>query len=108
MTRSARPADCAVGRQGNSVMSIPCPIPWTLRDGSGNERSSTLTTSVHTAVAMRRTACAFQCVYQSRSEEHTSELQSRLHLVCRLLLEKKNSGSTQYQLVRTAGSNARQ
>src|SRR2546422_11309370 len=25
---------------------------------------------------------------QSRSEEHTSELQSRLHLVCRLLLEK--------------------
>src|SRR2546422_5307131 len=39
-----------------------------------------------------------------RSEEHTSELQSRLHLVCRLLLEKKkdtslstehrNSGST--------------
>src|SRR5687768_17819313 len=27
----------------------------------------------------------------SRSEEHTSELQSRLHLVCRLLLEKKNA-----------------
>src|SRR5205809_4105208 len=27
----------------------------------------------------------------TRSEEHTSELQSRLHLVCRLLLEKKNS-----------------
>src|SRR2546429_6861178 len=26
----------------------------------------------------------------ARSEEHTSELQSRLHLVCRLLLEKKN------------------
>src|SRR2546429_7292227 len=28
---------------------------------------------------------------QVRSEEHTSELQSRLHLVCRLLLEKKKS-----------------
>src|SRR2546422_8137531 len=28
--------------------------------------------------------------YHNRSEEHTSELQSRLHLVCRLLLEKKN------------------
>src|SRR2546429_2397577 len=27
--------------------------------------------------------------HQMRSEEHTSELQSRLHLVCRLLLEKK-------------------
>src|SRR2546429_7288818 len=29
----------------------------------------------------------------SRSEEHTSELQSRLHLVCRLLLEKKKQDS---------------
>src|SRR2546429_1225531 len=28
-------------------------------------------------------------VCSTRSEEHTSELQSRLHLVCRLLLEKK-------------------
>src|SRR2546422_6340285 len=34
--------------------------------------------------------------WQVRSEEHTSELQSRLHLVCRLLLEKKKitNGST--------------
>src|SRR2546422_7644811 len=30
-----------------------------------------------------------------RSEEHTSELQSRLHLVCRLLLEKKKKKSKQ-------------
>src|SRR2546422_8233348 len=30
----------------------------------------------------------------ARSEEHTSELQSRLHLVCRLLLEKKKQTST--------------
>src|SRR5690554_7447351 len=29
-------------------------------------------------------------VWEARSEEHTSELQSRPHLVCRLLLEKKN------------------
>src|SRR2546422_7651533 len=29
-----------------------------------------------------------------RSEEHTSELQSRLHLVCRLLLEKKKTPAT--------------
>src|SRR2546422_8090267 len=29
----------------------------------------------------------------SRSEEHTSELQSRLHLVCRLLLEKKKKNN---------------
>src|SRR5687768_18515648 len=30
---------------------------------------------------------------RSRSEEHTSELQSRLHLVCRLLLEKKKKNT---------------
>src|SRR2546429_5198402 len=30
---------------------------------------------------------------RERSEEHTSELQSRLHLVCRLLLEKKKTRS---------------
>src|SRR2546429_9576902 len=30
-----------------------------------------------------------ECMTVHRSEEHTSELQSRLHLVCRLLLEKK-------------------
>src|SRR3989449_1199430 len=35
------------------------------------------------AVAVTGPPCAW------RSEEHTSELQSRLHLVCRLLLEKK-------------------
>src|SRR5690348_17397267 len=29
---------------------------------------------------------------RARSEEHTSELQSPVHLVCRLLLEKKNEG----------------
>src|SRR2546422_1265275 len=39
-----------------------------------------------------------------RSEEHTSELQSRLHLVCRLLLEKKKKNSTNksaYAIIRT-------
>src|SRR3989449_1302726 len=34
----------------------------------------------------------FRAIYLGvRSEEHTSELQSRLHLVCRLLLEKKKN-----------------
>src|SRR5687768_18007016 len=32
-----------------------------------------------------------------RSEEHTSELQSRLHLVCRLLLEKKKKNNIIYK-----------
>src|SRR5207247_10607474 len=34
------------------------------------------------------------CEDQDRSEEHTSELQSRVDLVCRLLLEKKKNNNT--------------
>src|SRR6266436_10453594 len=33
----------------------------------------------------------------ARSEEHTSELQSRLHLVCRLLLEKKKKNNNDHR-----------
>src|SRR5687768_17625182 len=39
---------------------------------------------------------AFSLSPSLRSEEHTSELQSRLHLVCRLLLEKKKN-QTRYE-----------
>src|SRR5687768_18596509 len=39
--------------------------------------------------AMFRATAAGSRPLTGRSEEHTSELQSRLHLVCRLLLEKK-------------------
>src|SRR5690625_6542195 len=44
------------------------------------------------AVAVLTLASFIACVVwmEIRSEEHTSELQSRGHLVCRLLLEKKN------------------
>src|SRR3989449_7370070 len=35
---------------------------------------------------------------KGRSEEHTSELQSRLHLVCRLLLEKKKKKKKKIQM----------
>src|SRR5205809_1927057 len=38
-------------------------------------------------------AFTWEPVVRFRSEEHTSELQSRLHLVCRLLLEKKKHAS---------------
>src|SRR3989442_6188856 len=44
----------------------------------------------------------FQFTNTQRSEEHTSELQSRPHLVCRLLLEKKKnrrSGTTRIELI---------
>src|SRR3989449_5723240 len=38
-----------------------------------------------------------------RSEEHTSELQSRLHLVCRLLLEKKKKKTERHRAAYTEG-----
>src|SRR2546429_5883440 len=43
--------------------------------------------TVRKALGAGSTRLVRQCL--TRSEEHTSELQSRLHLVCRLLLEKK-------------------
>src|SRR5687768_17839264 len=51
---------------------------------------------VNVATPAQLTFCQSQCQQPftqaaQRSEEHTSELQSRLHLVCRLLLEKKNT-----------------
>src|SRR2546422_8390293 len=42
---------------------------------------------IHEPPQLRRAEVA----HDDRSEEHTSELQSRLHLVCRLLLEKKKT-----------------
>src|SRR5690625_6459851 len=44
----------------------------------------------------------------ARSEEHTSELQSRGHLVCRLLLEKKNRRYTQYDKKRAIRNRGKQ
>src|SRR2546429_4942751 len=54
------------------------------------------------AIADGRAAIAdhadIKVVAYTRSEEHTSELQSRLHLVCRLLLEKKKKNKPIYSL----------
>src|SRR2546428_3602125 len=47
---------------------------------------------VHVLQPLGRAAEALQLAF--RSEEHTSELQSRSDLVCRLLLEKKKSSTT--------------
>src|SRR3712207_8985663 len=77
-------------------------------------RSSDLTSSLHTrdpaefdttlptnrrfssvsAWSQTRNACRTSARYSGRSEEHTSELQSRQYLVCRLLLEKNTPFSS--------------
>src|SRR5262245_63884276 len=59
------------------------PVPW--RSGHGS--------SSPTSPSRRST--------RRRSEEHTSELQSLRHLVCRLLLEKKKTDSTDQPATRT-------
>src|SRR5260370_6801317 len=53
---------------------------WSCPTGRSAERGS------------RRSSRASPGTRQTRSEEHTSELQSHLNLVCRLLLEKKKTG----------------
>src|SRR5687768_18140585 len=55
--------------------------------GPGHERINIGGAAVHLGDGQRRRLVAARAA--ARSEEHTSELQSRLHLVCRLLLEKK-------------------
>src|SRR2546429_6823774 len=55
-------------------------------------KAASLSLSLAT-LALSLAACA-----TARSEEHTSELQSRLHLVCRLLLEKKKNSTTAPQV----------
>src|SRR2546429_5270433 len=53
--------------------------------------SRTTTAPIGTSSAANARAAWRNAYNQVRSEEHTSEPQSRLHLVCRLLLEKKKS-----------------
>src|SRR5205809_1960727 len=65
-------------------------------------RSSDLPTRRSSATSPSTTSSSIHCASRAttrsgagpRSEEHTSELQSRLHLVCRLLLEKKKNHYT--------------
>src|SRR5204862_7477066 len=70
---------CGLGGAGEAsrVLSRPC-ARWNTCSSTRSKSSRAATTSSYTA------ACN-----DLRSEEHTSELQSRRDLVCRLLLEKK-------------------
>src|SRR5690625_6558702 len=53
-------------------------------------KSSTVKSQIGSAMRKLTTPSRVRIASSVRSEEHTSELQSRGHLVCRLLLEKKN------------------
>src|SRR5689334_24609497 len=75
------------GRQ--SARPAPALLPRAHRaaDGEGRRRA-------HRVPAIHRDG-------PERSEEHTSELQSQFHLVCRLLLEKKNKNKTKQSKLTT-------
>src|SRR2546422_5609362 len=59
--------------------------------GKGSSRRYPLRTPLHTLLGSISLSGFSLRARSKRSEEHTSELQSRLHLVCRLLLEKKKN-----------------
>src|SRR5690348_17909141 len=70
------------------LVELPCFPPVRLRilaAAAGGERERSHAVCVGEIQRARLRGCI------DRSEEHTSELQSPVHLVCRLLLEKKNS-----------------
>src|SRR5690349_23887129 len=95
----ASTSSATVARQyrEHSPLSAPREMPqdWYVTCYGGGHDPSRLHThrAAHRARdhRPRRGHCRAAIVsYQRRSEEHTSELQSRRDLVCRLLLEKKN------------------
>src|SRR2546430_6892046 len=80
---SSKPAElrCPSGRT--------TPRPRVRRNLSPPEKLRALSTGKTSADRARRSRIAV--AFLPRSEEHTSELQSQSNLVCRLLLEKKNT-----------------
>src|SRR3712207_8120343 len=75
----------AAGGDGEAFIRSDLEFHTAILQASGNQFLLPL------AHAIRATLWA--SLRLTRSEEHTSELQSRQYLVCRLLLEKKNSNS---------------
>src|SRR5437762_9712182 len=82
-------------RSVRSVMWFSCSVsPLSTDTLSGTLRTSSRRFCEVTTTCSSTTACGADAADSAgagaRSEEHTSELQSPMYLVCRLLLEKKN------------------
>src|SRR5690606_41459590 len=79
----------------NALTASPsCSRPscrWTTGAKSSPILSSLMRSAIGSSTQHSRCASPARAIAASRSEEHTSELQSRENLVCRLLLEKKNN-----------------
>src|SRR5689334_23919625 len=66
---------------------------WSRGNGRGPPPAARSRCPKRRSAAARRS----RCCRSPRSEEHTYELQSQFHLVCRLLLEKKKKKQTQHR-----------
>src|SRR5690606_40029672 len=75
-------------RAGTTIRFLPTPPTRSLTRCSAKRRTFPSSCAATTTTAPNASGAA-------RSEEHTSELQSRENLVCRLLLEKKNRTSNE-------------
>src|SRR2546422_4630228 len=88
-------------------MNAPSGVGWAYRFCCGTNAADlrislpVAASSTYTNPVLPASTTAFlpPTMAMTRSEEHTSELQSRLHLVCRLLLEKKKTHSHTEQRV---------
>src|SRR2546425_9349948 len=86
------------------TLSLHDALPiWETSTGSGCgrrctcARTSSTTSSTRTSTRSPRSTIWRSAFAASRSEEHTSELQSLAYLVCRLLLEKKKNKKEYYE-----------
>src|SRR3712207_8146689 len=74
---------------GTRIVEL-CGLPDHDRPRADDQDARDVVAARHARPALSLRYCS-QTLRTGRSEEHTSELQSRQYLVCRLLLEKKNN-----------------
>src|SRR5690349_23167755 len=82
----------SISRRGFRPRKAPAkgPNPLELLPDIGERRLKSMDEAGITVQVLSNSGPGPDLVHLNRSEEHTSELQSRRDLVCRLLLEKKN------------------
>src|SRR5699024_11924328 len=84
-------AEVIGGREGTAALDAV--VDWVHDHLDYVPGSSTVTDSARSTYVSRQGVCRDYAHLTARSEEHTSELQSRFDLVCRLLLEKKKTAT---------------
>src|SRR5437899_4658527 len=92
-------AAVALGDDAAGADADACDAALAAGDGDAPPVQAARTTASD-AMAAESDRAFIPCLLHPRSEEHTSELQSLRHLVCRLLLEKKNTRRYTHQIPR--------